>query len=250
MTPSILILFLWAAFYLIKEAGKGKPNSQLLLCAFFPGYYLISEILLKFVKKVISEKREAIAFREDFAQFIDDLSAGTSAGRQLVQALTGIDTERLRSKIVISALCQVKGSLQAGKGFQFALLQELEENHEPKQLYGEIQLLFKTLSACHCLGASISKLLSALREQEMETSRLKRKVLRETAQVRFQGLVLCLSPLCLVTLYCVFSSEKFAFFFGTWAGRGVLGIVLCLTAMGAYVANKILGKSLSGIWGS
>ncbi|MCA2959181.1 MAG: hypothetical protein IOD12_02955 [Silvanigrellales bacterium] len=189
----------------------------------------------------LKRRKERSLFLAELRMLIDHLSAATSVGLHLHQSFPR-DAETYLSLTLRNTFAALERSRILGedtnalmeKEGRLLLLGKGEERYAG--------LLFASLAVSERMGANTSKLLQALRVRLDARHALLRKVRIDTAQARFQGVVLCLAPFLLGGGYAFIFPRRFAFFLDTPIGNGLLAVILALTLLGGAVTWRLVSR--------
>lgn len=185
-------------------------------------------------------RRERVRLHTDLRRLIDHLQASLAAGLHLRQSLERLELEPYTSDALGQSLVRLRNGLASAQSFRELLRSESEALTAAP---GDARLagaLFASLSACERLGANTRTLLAAASASLEERLSLLRKLRADTAQARFQALLLCSSPVAAAMVYAVFLPKRFEFFTHSWVGGGIFSISLLLTAIGALIAWRLV----------
>lgn len=237
MLPLALFLALQAG-WLSMVALRMRSGNVALREAFAP-LWLAEQAWKRGVLPSLESYRERRVFAPALGELLDHVQSSLSVGLPLRRTLEDTATLRGPSLRLRADLQRLRSRLEVGEGVPSALRAEGERLLAAGGEQRLLGLLFTNLALCERLGSNTAQVVGSVRARLGERASLLRKLRADTAQVRFQGAVLCAAPAAFALGYAILSPARFSFFLDSPAGVLVLAIVAALNAIGAFVTFRL-----------
>lgn len=205
----------------------------------FAPYWLVRNAWNEILRPAWEHYHERKAFAPALGELLDHVQSSLSVGIPLRRTLEEAASLRGRSARMRENLLRLRTRLDVGEGVPVALRAEGERLLAVGGEERLLGLLFTNLALCERLGANTAQVVGSVRARLGERAALLRRLRADTAQVRFQGAVLCCAPSVFALGFAVLSPERFDFFLGSSIGVVTLGVVAALNVTGGLVTFRL-----------
>ena len=211
--------------------------------------------LFSFLFSIAQAKHTQKYYHEDLLKILNLFSSGIQSGQKIIEVFA-------RQKEHVFVTSPFKLVVTAARGACITnqdiglVLQELSQKNFQNEIARQKSILERL---CHLLisliqaektGCKMHSFVASFRDAEISKNQLLQKLNRETMAIRFQGTIVSLCPAIILALVCLFSKEKFQFFFSTFGGQCCLAFAIALNILGTIavwiIANE-RAKSVSEV---
>ena len=235
---------IWAGSILVVWAVLATRLRLSAVAIVVPGPWICTWAFCHAKRVLLDGRRQRGALRNDLRVILDHLMAASAAGLHVRQALPRGSGE-FESRLMIQTLAALDHARALGLDVNRALQCQGGRLSLQKDEGRYLGHLLVSLALCERMGVNTSRLLGALRTRLDERLALLRKLRVETAQVRFQALVLCVAPFAFGAGYAVIFPARFAYFLDSPVGHCLLCASIVSTTLGGFLTWRMAQR-----WGS
>ena len=214
-------------------------KEKILFLIFFTFPVLIWGAKVAFYTRAVwISRKEEREFQRAFPLFMDNLKFYLQAGLQLPQALHEILRNWQWPASLSVVMRRVLELHERGYALKDAL--NLENFPLTLNLRPEVILLLKNLELSLQASGNVISLLEKFKQNIQMKMAIVQKVNVLTAQMRFQSLLICISPLFIALIVWFLNPAYILFFIRSDVGRLLLFFMVILNGVGMRVLHKMI----------
>lgn len=217
------------------------PKGASGLEVFLPALWILRRFHGSHLAPWLQRRRERALFLSELRAVVDHLAAASAVGLHLRQALPR-EVDGIRSSVLRGVLVALEQARLLGEDVNARMEREGRRLLAARGEERYAGLLFVNLAVSERLGANTQALVRALRARLDVRITLLRKLRVDTAQVRFQGVVLCIAPFLVGAGYALVFPHRFAFFLESTLGHALLALILMLVLLGGGISWRCVAR--------
>ncbi|WGL60199.1 hypothetical protein QEJ31_01095 [Pigmentibacter sp. JX0631] len=177
---------------------------------------------------------------KELPKFVLYLKSYLSSGIDLAQALQKISINHNWNPYIKNILFLINYYYNNGNSLVYSIDKTIHSN-KIKTHESNLLLLLSTLKICSINKGNINFILENFRNRLIEKLSAKKKFQTYTSQIRFQALIISLSPFILSIIMFILSPNYILFFIDNKFGKILLFFMIIFYLVGIYLINKIIG---------